>query len=126
MLHLQRLRSALCLVRRDPVPSRVRPLPIPCPHHTCSLPQVIKCFPEMEHELDALSNEREKRDPNEPQLRRTTKFSRVYANPSQDKVIAATMIQVPYLPRLPRRPRSPGPRPPPITHMFRSATLSTL
>ena len=55
--------------------------------------QVIKSFPEMEAELDRQSNEKEahlksivpKRD---------TKLKRMYANPSKDKVIAATMIQV--------------------------------
>lgn len=49
----------------------------------------------MEKALDALSNERE-RKMNEPVRlhHKNVKLSRVYANPSQDKVLAATMIQV--------------------------------
>ena len=55
--------------------------------------QVIKSFPEMEEALDALSNERE-RKMTDTLRQKNIKFSRVYANPSQDKVLAATMIQV--------------------------------
>ncbi len=55
--------------------------------------QVIKSFPEMEAELDRQSNEKE-RHLTTIVPKRDTKLKRMYANPSKDKVIAATIIQV--------------------------------